>query len=255
MIFTNLVQANLNTEKFGRRIEYYNRLSSTNVEAWNLINDNTVNGSIVITDNQYEGKGQSTKGWFSGISKGLAMSIIINEKIDVKLSGILSLMAGLSVHKCIESYKINSTLKWPNDIMIEDKKICGVLSESKISKKHLSKTVVGIGLNINEELSDFPNDLKDIATSFKIISNKVFQRELIIATILNNFEEYYNILQNDSNRIIKEWSSNCAYINKEINFLDNNKLKTGLFIGINQYGHAQLKINNKIENFNSLIHV
>ena len=255
MIFTNLIQTNLNTKKFGRYIEYYNRLASTNIEAWNLINDNVINGSVVITDSQYEGKGQNNKKWFNGRAKGLAMSIMINEKIEVELSGILSLVAGLSVQKCISNHNINSTLKWPNDIMIEEKKICGILSESKISKKHISKIVIGIGLNINEELSDFPNEIKDIATSFKIVSNNIFQRELIIANILNNFEKYYTIFQDDPSKIIKEWSLNCIFINKEINFLNNNKLKTGLFTGINKYGHAQIKINNVIENFNSLIHV
>ena len=97
MIFTNLIQTNLRTIQFGKDIEYYQRLESTNVESWELIKKNNAShGMIVITDNQYKGKGRNNNTWFMGSSKGLAMSIILTKPMSIKDAELIPITIGVS---------------------------------------------------------------------------------------------------------------------------------------------------------------
>ena len=156
MIFTNLISTNLRTKIFGQEIEYYQILPSTNQEAWNLIEKKESNhGMIVITDQQKKGKGRGNNSWFMSPSKGLAMSIIIDEPVSLNDASLIPLSAGLSVAQAIENRGLKPKLKWPNDILINGKKCGGILCESKVRNGNLTQMVIGIGLNINEATSDF----------------------------------------------------------------------------------------------------
>ena len=115
MIFTNLIQTNLRTHTFGKQVEYYNRLGSTNEEAWELIDENTAtHGTLVITDHQFEGKGRGGKSWFMSPSKGLAMSLILLESIPVEKAGLIPLAAGAAaaaIGSCEAMYGTDSVVK------------------------------------------------------------------------------------------------------------------------------------------------
>ena len=161
MIFTNLIQTNLRTERFGKQVEYYQRLESTNVEAWDLIKSGDAkNGMIIITDNQIKGKGRNGNSWFMAPSKGLAMSIILNQKLTIEEAELIPIAVGVAIAKAIENRGAKPQLKWPNDIFIDGRKCGGVLCESKISSNFIHSMVIGIGLNINETETDFPEPLR-----------------------------------------------------------------------------------------------
>ena len=132
MLFANLVQANLKTKNLGQQIEYYTRLRSTNKEAWNLINNGAQSGAIVITDNQYEGKGRNNRHWLSISNKSLTFSILINKIIPAELIAWIPLIVSISIEKALSNFNINITLKWPNDLILDNKKLGGILCESKI---------------------------------------------------------------------------------------------------------------------------
>ena len=160
MIFTNLIQTNLRTRRFGKEIEYYQRLGSTNLEAWNLIENNEAShGMIVITDNQFQGKGRNGNSWFMSPSKGLAMSLVILEPLSLKKAELISIAAGVAVAKALKIRGGKPKLKWPNDILLGNKKCGGILCESRISGQTVNSMVIGIGLNINETENDFPKNL------------------------------------------------------------------------------------------------
>ena len=127
MLFTNLVQTNLRTKFLGQHIEYFTRLKSTNEEAWELAGNGAKSGTIIITDNQFGGKGRNGRVWLTVPNKGLTFSIIIEKKIPAKLSGWLPLLAGLSINKALSNFDIDISLKWPNDITLDVLKIVGVL--------------------------------------------------------------------------------------------------------------------------------
>ena len=112
-------------------IEYYNRLDSTNEEAWELIDEGNQHGSIVITENQIKGKGRQNNNWSMVAGKGLAFTLILDKKYPSSFSSFFSLAAGISIAESLKKRGVESALKWPNDIYSSDKKIGGILCESK----------------------------------------------------------------------------------------------------------------------------
>ncbi len=250
MIFTNLIQTNLRTHQLGKNIEYYQRLSSTNSEAWHLIKTGQANhGMIVITDDQFNGRGQNGNSWFMGPSKGLAMSIILLEPLKLKNATLVPIMAGVAVAKTLSNRGGMPKLKWPNDILLGGKKCGGILCESKTSNQMVKKMIVGIGLNINESINEFPESLEHTATSLSIETGHPNQRELVCAIITTYFEQ----LIDDSDSSIKEWIGYCAHLEKMVTFNYKGRKYTGRFKGINNLGEALIDIDNEQRIFPSII--
>ena len=245
MLFTQLIKANLDTKNFGRSIEYFQKLDSTNQEAINIINESKIqSGSIIITDFQYDGKGRNKKKWYSSSGKSITFSIIIKPDFHLKKINLLSLVVGIAIVNAIKKLNINATLKWPNDIFVNDKKCGGILIESKISQDKIKYLIVGIGVNVNENLNEFDSSLKSIATSLYIEKGSPIQRELIVAYILNELENLIKKLNyENSKNVINEWKNLCCHINQKVKFSYNKKTEIGIFMGINDNGEAIIKLN------------
>ena len=142
MLFTNLVQANLNTRILGKHIEYYTRLESTNSEAWELINDGCENGTVIVTDNQYSGKGRGNRNWYAAPNKSLSFSIVLSPNINSKFSNWIPLISCIAIQKAVAAFSTTVEFKYPNDIMFGKKKLGGILCESKVSEKKIPLTNV-----------------------------------------------------------------------------------------------------------------
>ena len=251
MLFTNLVQTNLRTKFLGQHIEYFTRLKSTNEEAWELADNGAKSGTIIITDNQFGGKGRDGRVWLAVPNKGLSFSILVEKKIPAKLSGWLPILAGLSINKALSNFDIDISLKWPNDITLDGRKIGGVLCESKIKGELVYKAVIGIGLNINENKEELDPCLESIATSLHIHSEKIFQRERILAQILNEIEPVIEKFPENINSIQTDWSSNCTHLDKKIEFNSGSKMISGIFKGLGKNGSAILKVDQSELEFHS----
>ena len=250
MIFTNLIETNLQTKRIGKVIEYYQRLDSTNNEAWELIKLGKVtHGTIIITDNQLTGKGRNGSSWFMSPSKGLAFSIILTKPLPLNQATLVPIAASVSVAKALLNRGCSPTLKWPNDIFLGGKKSGGILCESRVSGGLVKSMVIGIGLNINENIHDFPKSLKYKATSFAIETRNSIQRELICAIIVTYFEQIIENLQS----CIEEWLKFCSHIEELMTFRLNGSNYTGIFKGINKNGEALIEINNEKKAFPSII--
>ena len=254
MLFSNLIQANLKTQKIGKNIEYYPKTESTNIDAWELIkSEEIINGTIIITDNQFQGKGRNGHSWFMGPGKGIAISIILIDKIDKHKALLIPIVIGIGLIKTLKSFGIKDSLKWPNDIFFKEKKLGGILCESKLAKNSVDQLVIGIGLNVNEIKDDFPKELKSSATSCKIITEKSLQREIIIAKMLYHIESQLKMIKDDTRTIINIWESYCNHINKPISFYFNKKKLDGVFIGLDASGQAIIKIDKSKKLFSSII--
>ena len=132
MLFTNLVQTNLKTRILGQQIEYYTRLESTNSEAWEIIDEGAKPGSLVVTDNQFSGKGRANRKWTAAPDKSLTFSLLLFPDLDPNLSGWFPIISGLSVQKALLNFDTDVRLKWPNDLILDAKKVGGILCESKV---------------------------------------------------------------------------------------------------------------------------
>ncbi len=247
MIFTNLIQGNLNTQFLGRHIQYYPFTNSTNDDIWELIDNNEAkNGTIVITDDQRKGKGRRNNQWLSQPGKNLTFSFLLNPQINTEKLGLISLMVGIGICKGIQQFNnLNCKLKWPNDILLNNKKIGGILIESKEINGNIYLGI-GIGINVNSDISQFPIDIQKSSISLIMKTRQALQREPLLAFILNNIESEYLYQFED---IIENWLQYCNHKNTEVKFHYGEKKIKGNFIGINELGYAQLKIDGKIETF------
>ena len=250
MIFTNLIQTNLRTKVFGNKIEYYQRLGSTNEEAWDLIDSGEArHGMIIITDNQFSGKGRDKNQWYMSPSKSLAMSIIIMEPLEIEKSFLIPLSGSVAVAKTLKNRGFIPQLKWPNDILLNGKKCGGILCESRVLNKKVNQMVIGIGLNVNDQKEDLNSEIQEKATSLFIEKGHPNQRELIAAIIITYFEQLFN----DLSVVTNQWSDYCVHLNEEISFKHQNSIQKGIFKGIKSNGLASVQIADEIIDYPSII--
>ena len=249
MIFTNLIKANLNTKFIGKHIEYYTYTDSTNNDIWELLlHGEAENGTLIITDDQREGRGKKNSRWISSPGKNLTFSFLLKPKISIEKLGLVSLLIGIAIVESIKQFcNLDCKLKWPNDILIENKKFGGILIESKIIKKELY-LCIGIGLNVNDDLSQFPNKLKQSSNSLILLKKHPIQREPLLAIILNSIEKLYI---NNLKIIIDCWLKYCEHLNSKVSFKHGEKNISGIFRGINQNGYAEIECDGNIQIYSS----
>ena len=236
MIFTNLIETNLKTSFIGRKVEYYTFTDSTNDDAADIIkNSEQQNGMIIITDYQKNGRGRRNNKWISSPGNNLTFSLILKENDKEKIH-LLSILSGIAVVRGIKKFAhIECSLKWPNDIILNKKKIGGILIETKKTSEDTYAIIV-IGLNVNQQ--EVPKELHEIASSLQIEESKPVQREPLLAFILNEFEILYN---SDRTQWINTWKEYCVHLNKTITINNNNQLIKGSFVDIDSCGNAIIK--------------
>ena len=179
---------NLETEFLGKNYIFYKEIDSTQSEIWRQIKEGKIeNGTLVMADIQTEGKGTHGRIWHTN-KNNIAFSFYIETNCNTeKISGITIEIAKIIVDIFKEEYNIKLNIKEPNDIMINNKKICGILTESKINSKETKFLVVGIGINIEEQ--NFTEDIKELATSIKKEFGIEIDRKKFVETFCNIFEK------------------------------------------------------------------
>ena len=248
MFSKELYQKYLRSTILGRDFNYHPQTNSTNEDAWQYTQNSSGHGSLFLTDNQTGGKGRRDNKWVSTPDKSLTFSFILHSELELEKMGLLPLLTGISIVKGITAATaIQTGLKWPNDIMLNEKKMGGILIESKQTRNGL-RVVVGVGLNINENVQDIPPALSDNAISLAMFSGQTHSREQILSAILNEFEALYDS-QLDS--IIPLWTDHCIHQNREVSFHSEQGKQQGIFQGITSEGHAEIQINGETQIFPS----
>lgn len=179
---------NLRTKVLARNVLHFKTIESTQSEVWRLINKNAPSGTIVIADIQTAGKGTHGRIWHTDNENNIAFSFFVQLDCNIsKLTGITTKIAEIIVETFKEKYNIELDIKSPNDIMHNNKKLGGILTETKMVGENVKYLVVGIGINTSKE--HFTDDIKDIATSIKKEFNIDVDTQEVIAEICNKIEE------------------------------------------------------------------
>jgi BirA family biotin operon repressor/biotin-[acetyl-CoA-carboxylase] ligase len=223
-----------NISDFYSKIDYFETIGSTN--NYLKINSDFKEGHLVISNSQSSGRGRSTKTFYSPINNGIYMSLLLKPKESILSITKLTTLTAVAINNAIKKhYPIDSKIKWVNDILIDNKKICGILIEASLEMNttNLEYLVVGIGINVHQQ--KFSEDLENIATTIENNCDKYQKREELIITILNNFEEIYHDL--DNSKYMNQYISDSAVINKEVTYTINNKNYNGLVTGIDNNGY------------------
>ena len=179
--------SDIKTKYMGKNIQYYKEIDSTHTYAKNKYNE-LKNGEVIITDKQTSGIGTKGRSWYTGTGKNIAITIMIKPKFTISMISELTVKIAQSIKKSIyELYNYNLQIKEPNDLILNNKKIGGILTEVHTLGENIKYLIISIGFNVNEE--EFCKETEMIATSLKKEFNKEFSREVIIKKILEDLEE------------------------------------------------------------------
>ena len=237
----------LETEIIGRNFIYSDEIDSTNSELLSGKQQYKKNGTVLLAEKQLSGKGRKNRTWHSAKGLNLTFSILLTSEILSELNpNHINLVASLAVAEAIENlHQLKTELKWPNDILINKKKVAGILIETSIKGRQVERIVIGIGINLNQ--ISFQGVFNFPPTSLKLEVNSDIDRESMLAEILNIFEEQLFSLEKSSENLLNEWRSKCKMIGDKITITENEKIKTGIFHDIDENGYLLLKRNNTIE--------
>lgn len=248
----NKIQKNLKTETIGKHVEYHEEIDSTNTRAKILAAQGCENGTIIIANMQTAGRGRMGRNWVSAANKGLWMTVVSREDIDPQLTGLITLGASVAVVEAIKTVTgIETQIKWPNDIVANGKKLCGILCEMSTEPERINYVIVGIGINVSHETIDFPPEITEIATSLKqlhksknlrTITENTNLRNELASEILNRLEDVFFILRKDKGcDIISKWKSSSATLGKEVKVSIRGNVFEGTAIDVTPMGELIVK--------------
>ena len=204
----SLVAKNLAKKHVGKKLIFLDEVDSTNKYAERLAKGGEMQGTVVVSDYQHDGKGRLDRKWFSPRGLNLYLSFILRPNIKVEDVNVFTFISSIATVNTLSEYDINSDIKWPNDVLINGKKVCGVLTELNIANSELEYVVVGVGVNLNIDAACLDdNKLLDTATSVCIEKGKIVNRNQFLVKFLNNLDYCYdNFICLGKEYIYKKWT-------------------------------------------------
>ncbi|WP_143319598.1 biotin--[acetyl-CoA-carboxylase] ligase [Clostridium sp. HBUAS56010] len=228
---------------FGKSTEYYDTIDSTNIRARRLAEEGAQSGTLVVADCQMAGRGRRGKEWVSPSGKNVFMSLILRPDILPGSASMLTLVAALAVHDGIKRETgLETSIKWPNDIVSNGRKVCGILTEMSAELEGIHYVVTGIGINVNME--EFPKEVRPVATSLLLETGSKVRRSPLIASILESFEAYYEqfMVQGDLSGLKSVYNQYMVNAGREVKILESSGDYTGKALGINEKGELLVEM-------------
>ena len=228
----------LNTKYLGKNLYIYKEVSSTNTVAKFLSMNGVEDGSVVISEKQSKAKGRSGKKWESPLG-GVWLSIILNPHVDHSKLPLITLATGVAVAKTLERIGVeNPEIKWPNDIMINGKKVCGILTEAVAKFNTIENVIIGVGIDANLDISQFPEELQNGTTTLKEELGRTGNENLLIRLFLEEFEKITELFDHEGYEdILKEWRKRSYTIGKIVEVREPfNTYYDAYVIGIGKEG-------------------
>ena len=233
----------LTCRRFGRSMHYHGVTASTNIQAKALATNGAPEGSVVVADAQTGGRGRMGRSWVSPSGVNLYFSLILRPPLPSIRVPQLTLLVAAAIHQALSSFAADVVplIKWPNDILVNGRKLCGVLCEMQSETDLVHFVVVGIGINVN--LSLLPPELEDSATSLFLESGRLFSRPELLASVLNHFEPLYDawLLQDDLGFILPYLEQYSLLQSKEVTVDQLNRTVCGMVTGISCGGELKIE--------------
>ncbi len=225
----------LETDFIGKKIIHFDSIDSTN-DYLKKIGNETQEGTVIISEEQTKGKGRLGRSWQSKPSEGIWMSILLKPKIAPYKAPFITLIAGAAIVKALNNLNVPAKIKWPNDIIINNKKLSGVLTELSAEIERINYVVVGIGMNVKTK--SFDDEINDKATSLHN-ENYMLYRVDIVTQILKEIENLYDkyINNNSKQEVLQICRKYSAVINKDIYLIQNDEKELVRCIDINDDGN------------------
>ena len=224
------IKANLKTRRIGSKILVYNRTSSTNDIAAEYAKNKRNNGLVVFAEEQTAGRGRAGSKWHGGRAESIQCSIVLT---DCKLNPeLLSLTCAVAVADGLgKTGGTEAKIKWPNDIILNGKKVAGILLESKLNNDG-GAYILGIGINCHQKQDSFGPELQPIATSIDIESRSIADRVSLAKRLLTSVEHWLEVAEKNSEKVINQWRKLSIQLNHRVKLIYNGREFTGNCVGI-----------------------
>ncbi|MHC4131687.1 MAG: biotin--[acetyl-CoA-carboxylase] ligase [Planctomycetota bacterium] len=225
------IQAGLKTKRIGRKVLVYDSTTSTNDIAAEYAKNIDHDGLVIFAEQQTTGRGRTGTKWFTGYGDSILCSIVLVEnKCSAELLSLVSAVAAAQAIR--ENSDILAQIKWPNDILLNRKKVAGILLESKQHENQIFY-ILGIGINCNQTKNDFPEEIRKTATSISLEMNSYCDRISLIQELLTSIEHWLKIAQKSSKKVISQWQELSILYHHRVKLLYDGKKFSGNCIGIN----------------------
>jgi len=219
----------------------YNEISSTNRKARDIADKGGKEGSIVLSKVQKTGRGRFDRSWESPVG-GLYLSIILRPTVSPDKSTLLPLVAALAVSKTIDNLGLSSTIKWPNDVRMNGKKVAGILLESDATGDGLNYVVLGMGINLNIELNQLSTDIREGVTSVSHEKKESVDYYMFLENLLSMFHSYYILFSNGRfGQLLDEWKEASDTLSKRVKIVTSAEEIIGQAIDVDRSGFLLLK--------------
>lgn len=237
-----VIERLMKTDCLGKSVVYYKETDSTNVRVKKLAERGAAHGTLVVADSQKAGRGRRGREWESPAGRNICMSLLLRPKVEPMKAPMLTLVMAVSAAEAVrEKENLPAQIKWPNDLVIETKKICGILTEMHVEKNQVDYVIIGVGINANVE--GFHEELRDRATSLYLETGEVVNRAELIACIIEKFEKNYEKFLKEKNLAFLQERYNEMLVNKDrqVRVLEPENEYNAYALGINETGELLVR--------------
>ncbi len=230
---------------FATQLHHYYKIGSTNTAAMAAAAEGAPEGSVFLAEEQTAGRGRGSHSWQSARSAGIYCSVVLRPALSPSEVLVLALAAGLAVRAAIEQVdsRVSADLKWPNDVLIDGKKVCGILTEMNAEATRVRYVVVGVGINVNQQ--SFPKELESEASSLRLVTGSEWSRVEMTAALLKSLDREYRLLieQPDARQsILRRFAEQSSWVRgKQVRLEENGSRIEGTTEGLDERGFLQVR--------------
>ncbi len=247
----------LNTKHLGQIVRFYKSTDSTNIQAMQWAGEDVAEGALVVAEHQTAGKGRHGRSWEAQPSSNLLFSLILRPQLALSSLSLITVSASIALAETIDHFisPLSALIKWPNDILINGKKCCGMLLESIISNQYedaAPPVVLGIGVNLNQE--GFSDKIAHKTTSLLLEAGRHIPRMAFLTHFLSRFENYYvRLSSNETSSLIQAYQMRLAFLNEErsLKFVGRDETVCGIIRGVTEIGALKLQTKDGIMAFHA----
>lgn len=239
-----IIKKNTTTKVFGKEIDILKTVDSTNNYLKLKAQDKADEGLVAIAEQQTEGKGRKGKSFFSPAGSSIYMSVLLKPKIKISNINLITIIAAISVVEAIyNTTEIQTSIKWVNDVMYNNKKLCGILTEASIEGESGDINYIVLGIGINVKKINFPDDIKNVATSLGNITSIDYNRNELIGQLLTQLENNYNkLFSNNQCELINSYRNYLSMLGNEINVILSDSTYTAKALDIDENAHLIIQL-------------
>lgn len=238
----------LATRELGRTLHHYEKLESTNAKAFELAQEGGFHGEAIVTEHQTQGKGRRGRLWVSPAGKSLAMSVILRPEIAPSRAPELTLVAAVALAQTLRDSGVQGDIKWPNDVQIAGKKVAGILTELSADVERVHFVILGIGVNLNAETTDFPPEVAELATSVSSSRHSKVHRALFTAALLAKLEQWLDTWADDGFEPVRQaWKSLASTLGQDVLVRVDQRELRGIAEDIDSSGALLLRVGDRLE--------